>query len=269
MPRTRLVPLLLIVLPILLFGVALLRPVDRADRLFPALGQPATIARIELARGTAQVVLARRADTGDWAVLSAADAPGDARRIDALLDALARARTWPLPDGQSADPREPVELRLTRADGSVAGHVGVWEGQAERRDAGGRPEGARLAVSGLPALPLWQSAWAAIEMPELAAASVARMERLDAGARIPVDPAATAETALALERLGQQDFVAAALINWAGARLYRLTLADGTAIDLQAVPEGKAGWRIRITSDDRADVRLVRAYAFLLPVALP
>jgi hypothetical protein len=127
----------------------------------------------------------------------------------------------------------------------------------------------RLAVEGQPAMPLWPSGWSSLAPPELPAAAVARVERLDGAARTILDPAATLAAALAIERLTGRDFLPAHRVNWAGARLYRVTMADGAAIDLQLVADGDAGWRVRMTSDDRADVRLVRAYAFLLPRALP
>jgi hypothetical protein len=232
----------------------------------PDLPGADAVVRIEMARGRDQVVLARRADTDGWIVASAADAPGDVARIEALVSRLGRLSGPPLEGPPS--PREPLEVRLTGRDGRVLGHAGFLTGAAQARDGSGRPAGPWIALSQTPALPLWPSAWSSLTPPRIVAAQVAHVDRIraDGRERLPVPEAA--RVALRLERLSAVGFVDAARVNWAGAEAFRVTLADGQAIDLQTVPDGEGGFFLRLTSDTLAEVRAARGFAFRLPESL-
>lgn len=232
----------------------------------PDLGALDSVFRIELARGREQVVLARRLDTGAWVVASAADAPGDAARIAALVGRLRQLSGTPLAAPPSD--REPLELRLTARDGRVLGHAGFVAGAAQPRDSDGRPAGPWIALAQTPALPLWPSAWSSLSPPAIAAASVAIVERITPDGPQRLDPAEAARAALRLERLSAVGFVPAAAVNWAGATTLRVTLADGQVIDTQTVPDGEGGAHLRLTSETLPDIRAARAFAFRLPEPL-
>ncbi|MFN3371464.1 MAG: hypothetical protein ACK4Z0_08065 [Sphingomonadaceae bacterium] len=219
-----------------------------------------------MARGREQVVLARRLDTGDWVVVSAADAPGDSARIEALVERLRRLSGPPLAEAPSSS--EPLEIRLADREGRVLGHAGFLAGAAQARDPAGRPQGPWVALARTPALPLWPSAWSSLRPPRIAATDVARVERITADGRQPLAGSEAARVALKLERLGAVGFVAAATVNRAGAERYRVTLADGQAIDVETVPDGEGGVRLRLTSDTLPEVRAARVYAFRLPEPL-
>lgn len=232
----------------------------------PGLPGADSVWRIEMARGRDQVVLARRADTGGWIIASAADAPGNAARIEALIDRLRRLSGLPLEGPPSA--REALEVRLSGRDGRVLGHAGFLTGAAQARDSAGRPAGPWIALAQTPALPLWPSAWSSLEPPRIEAARVAGVDRIRVGGRERLAVAEAARVALRLERLSPVGFVAAASVNWAGAEAFRVTLADGQAIDVQTVPDGEGGFFLRLTSDTLPEVRAARAFAFRLPEAL-
>jgi hypothetical protein len=261
--NVRAVLLALMLAPLLIFGVQMARRDAGTQRLLPGLEADA-VARIEIARGREQVVLGRRMDTGAWELLSAADAPGDEARIAATLDRLADLRGRPLPEGAPPQRREPLEIRLSDAQGRVLGHAAFWTGEAARL-----PGGPRLAVDGAPALPLWQSAWASLSPPRIVAGEVAAVERLtpDGPELLPTD--AAVEVARMLGGLTATDFVAGASVSWAGARQLRVRMADGQVIDLQQVPDGEGRFHLRLTSDTWTDVRAVRRFAFRVREPLP
>lgn len=235
----------------------------RGEPVFPDAGGADAVHRIELARGRDQVVLGRRADTGAWAVLSAADAPGNGPRIEATLTALLALRggAAPVADGEAV---EPMEIRLSAADGTVLGHAKLRPGGAERVS-----DGMRIAVERFPALPLWQSAWADLEPPRIATGDIVAAHRIGPDGRSSLTAAETATIAAMLERLSDDGFVAAASTSWAGARMVQLTLADGSLVDVQQVPKDKSLYLVRMTSDKRPDIRVAREWAFQTTRPLP
>ena len=255
--------LALILAPIVLFGLQAMRRNAGTEALLPGL-EPDAVARIEIARGREQVVLGKRQDTGAWELLSAADAPGDSARIAATLERLAALKGRPVSSAAPPQRREPLEIRLSDAGGRVLGHAGFWTAEAARL-----PGGPRLAISGPPPLPLWQSAWADLVPPRLVPADVAAVEQLTPeGARtLPTDQAVA--VARMLGSLVETDFVAGATVSWAGARLVRVHMADGSVIDLQQVPDGEGRYHLRLTSDTRTDVRAARRFAFRVTEPLP
>jgi hypothetical protein len=261
--NVRAVLLALMLAPLLIFGARLARQDVGTERLLPALEADA-VARIEIARGREQVVLARRLDTGGWELMSAADAPGNAARIDATVAELARLKGRPVPADAPRQRREPLEIRLSDARGRVLGHAAFWANEAARL-----PDGARLAVDAVPALPLWQSAWARVEPPRIAAEQVAAVERLTPQGPVALSTDAAVGVAKMLGGLQATDFVAGATVGWAGARLVRVRLVDGQAIDLQQVPDGEGRFHLRLTSDTRTDVRAARRFAFRVSEPLP
>lgn len=191
-----------------------------------------------------------------WQLTSAANAPGDNAKILAAIDALASLRgsaaTTLLPEGGAV-----LEVRLLDAKGIVLGALAVRPGLARRL-----PDGPWLAVDRMPALPVWPSAWSTLQPPQIAPGEVAAVARLTPAGPQSLSTAAAAEVAMMLDGLVAADFVAGASINWAGARLARVTLADGATIDLQQVPDGQGRYHLRLTSDQRADVRAARQWAF-------
>jgi hypothetical protein len=203
-------------------------------------------------------------DTGQWEILSAADAPGNAARIEAAIGTLVRLRGQAVPDGTPPPRREPLEVRLSDRDGKVLGHAGFWSREAARL-----PDGPRLSVADLPALPLWQSAWSSLKPPLIVPGEVAAVERLTPDGPVALSTDAAVEVARVLGGLSATDFVSGATVSWAGARLLRVRMADGSAIDLQQVPDGEGRYHLRLTSDTRTDVRAARRFAFRVGVALP
>ena len=176
--------------------------IRRGEPAFPGVARAADVARIEMARGRDQVVLAKRTDTGAWAVLSAADAPGNDARIAATIAALAGLRGEIAPDGGAGRAIEPMEIRLSDADGNVLGHARLRPGLVERVD-----DGVAVAVSDLPALPLWQSAWSDLEPPRIAPEDIVAVRRLGPDGPAPIGQDGAAAVADMLSRLTPQGFV--------------------------------------------------------------
>lgn len=264
-PRRRLRPWLLAALAAAIIVVAGQQLwLRRGEPAFPGVARASDVARIEMARGREQVVLARRADTGAWAVLSAADAPGNEQRIAGTIAALADLRGTVAADGGARPSIEPMEIRLSDADGKVLGHARLRPGVVERVD-----DGVAVAVTALPALPLWQSAWADLAPPRIAPDEIIAVHRLGPDGRVAMAPQDAAAVGEMLGRLSAQGFVAAATAPWAGARMVQLTLADGALVDVQQVPAGEGMFLVRMTSDKRTDVRLAREWAFRTTRALP
>lgn len=250
----RWIALALLVVPLLLLVIGVGRD-GRGDGLFPGL-QPDAVHRVEMARGRQQVILARRADTGRWAVLSAADAPARDDRVLRLLDGLAGIRGKPVTDRGRG---EPLEIRLSAADGTILGHAAIRPGIATRL-----PEGTALAVTGLPALPLWQSAWADVTAPRIAPTDIVGVRR---GGQPADEDALTAARRLATG-LSARGLVAAGSVNWAGATSVQLMLANGDRVDIQQVPDGPGAWLVRLNAEERPDIRAARVYAFRTSVDL-
>jgi hypothetical protein len=256
--------LALLLLPILLVGGLALRDARGREALLPGLDDPEDVARIEIARGREQVVLARRLDTGRWEILSAADAPGDAERIEAAIRRLSEIRAMPVAAGTPPPRREPLEVRLTGRDGRELGHAALWTNEARRL-----PDGPRLALEKAPALPLWPSAWSSLTPPVIDATKVAQVERLtDSGAE-PLDSAAAAQVATLLGRLSATDFMPGSSVNWAGARQLRVTMSDGRLIDVQQVSDGDGRYFLRLASETDPAIRQARRFAFRTTESLP
>jgi len=261
---TRALVLALVLAPILLLGGLELKRIAGTQSLLPGLGSPADVARVEIARGREQVVMARRMDTGAWEILSAADAPGDAARIEAAITRLAALRGEPLPSGAPPPRREPLQVRLSDKAGNELGHAAFWTGEGQAL-----PDGPRLSLASQPALPLWPSAWTTLAPPQIDPADVAGAQRLSADGPADLPLAQTVAVAQMLGSLSARDFMGSATVNWAGARQLRVLLTDGSHIDLQQVSDGEGRFFLRMTSDSRTDVREARGYAFRVSESLP
>ena len=254
--------LALILAPMLLLGAQQLWRTGGTQPLLPGL-DPDQVARLELRRGEARVLLARGPD-GGWIIPSAADAPADPARIAMALDRLEDLRGRPVAAGAAADAREPLTIRLSGADGQLLGEADFWTTEAEAR-----PGGERLTIAKPPALPLWPSAWSRLEAPRVPADRIAAVEELTPDGPKLLPPDATVEVARMLADLTAKDFVAGADVNWGGARLLRVKLTDGATIDLQQVPDGDGRYHLRLTSDTLDSVRAARRYAFRVAEPLP
>lgn len=251
-------------LALLPFVIALLLFVGRGtgEPLFPAL-DPAEIGTIELERAGHGVRLVRTGNA--WRIASAADAPADPHRVDALVDRLRRLRPGrPLP---AMAGMEPLRLVLRDRNGRWLAAAAFRPGAAARLGADGLP-GPWQELDRMPALPLWPSAWTSLVAPVIPAAAVADAVELTPGGPRPLDLAGRERVADLLGRLSVRGFTGAADIDWSGARLLRLRLRDGSSVDIQTVSDGRGGGWVRLTSDTRADLRAMRRYAFRTPQPL-
>ncbi len=276
--------LLLLLGPLLLFGALVLR--DRADRqlLLPDL-EPAAVAEIELSHGEESLLLRKRAGIGPWEIRSAADAPGDAARIGALLDQLAGLEGRPV-DGAAAPegpPIEtpaaaPIEVRLADADGRAIARLAFWNGEARRlvpegatagNPASSPVNGPLLKLRANPLLPLWPSPWSNLQPPKIDSSRLARVERITRAGPQPLDDGAAAGVALILGKLTAVQFVPAFDLDWTGAGMLRLTMRDGTVIDaFQTMDRGGRSY-VRFESATDAEVEAVRRFAFRTAEPLP
>jgi hypothetical protein len=255
----RWIPAALVALPFVLVALLLSVAGGRAH-LVPDL-DPARVARIRIDHGARHLDMVRGPE--GWRIASAADAPADERRIAAFLDRLARtvSREAPAP----MTPGLPIDLRLLDDEGALVGAVRLRPGAAQPLAASPSDPQAWKAVARMPPVPTWPSAWTSLDPPRIAASAVVRVEQLGPQGPVRLDPPAGTRVAQALAGLTARDFRAAADIGWSGARLFRLTLADGTIIDVQAVPAPDGGTWVRLTSDTAASVRSARRFAFRLP----
>jgi hypothetical protein len=155
-------------------------------------------------------------------------------------------------------------VRLSDAAGRELGYAAFSTGEAQAL-----PGGARIALERTPALPLWPSAWTSLEPPRIDVGQMEGVARLTSAGPAPLPAAAVGDVARMLVGLSARDFVGGASVNWAGARQVRVMLADGSAIDLQQVPDGAGRYHLRMTSDSRTDVRAARRYAFRVADPLP
>lgn len=254
--------LALLLAPILFFGFLAWRDQAGAERLLPQF-DAADVHRIEMQRAGQSLVIVRE-EGADWRIPSAADAPGDATRIDAALQRLAAMAGKPVDAATPAPPREPVVVRLFGKTGTPLAQAAFWTTEARRL-----PDGPRLAIAKPPALPLWPSAWSSQQPPSIDPASVVKAERLTPDGPMALTDAQAAEVATMLGRLAAADFVAASSVDWSGARMLRVTLVDGSLIDLAQVPDGEGRFHLRLASDTKADVRSSRRLAFRVSGALP
>jgi hypothetical protein len=69
--------------------------------------------------------------------------------------------------------------------------------------------------------------------------------------------------------MSAKDFVPGSSVDWMGARHVRVRLTDGSAIDLQQVPDGEGRYFLRLASDTLTEVRAARSYAFRVAKPLP
>lgn len=256
----RAIALALVLVPILAFGTAQVAQIAGTKRLFPDLKSETQVARIEIARGREQVVLVRRADTGQWEILSAADAPGDDRRIIAFIERMRALRGAPARTAPS--PREPLEVRLTNAAGEALAHAGFWTGEAIRRS-----DGQRLTLQQTPAIPLWPSAWSSLKPPPFAPTDIRQVDRLTADGLAPATPQSGADISRILASLSSIGFVAGSSLRWQQANSYRVQLADGREIDVQIVRAEDGARYVRLTADADPAIRALRRYAFRVPLA--
>lgn len=244
-------PALLLVAAAVVFGaVFLLRSGGVADA--PA------VSRIEMAQGRDQLVLEVRRDTGAWVLASAHDAPGDAERIAAFVEAVRD-----LEEGAPAErpAGEPLEVRLTAEDGTVIRHLALWPGIAEARPIG------RPFVSTLPVPDLGPSAWSRLAPPAIDPAGLVAARRITPAGATALDPAARAALAAELASLSADGWVPARSLDWSAAEYLQVTRADGEILEVQrlARPDGRRF--VRLTAERDPAFRAVRFFAF--PVAAP
>jgi hypothetical protein len=247
----------LVALPLVLVAILLL---SGRQHLFAALDVGA-VARVRIDHGRDHLELARAED--GWRIESAAGAPADDGRIEALLNRLARVTGTP--GAPPSGPGAPMELRLMDATGQLLAG-------ARLRPGAGQPFGPQhtepapwLRLRDLPPLPVWPSAWTSLRPPAIRARTVVAVEQLGVEGPRRLERARAEWITKALEGLTVRDFRAAAEINWHGAQLYRLHLAGGGVIDVQAVPAAGGGSWVRLTSDTMAAVRAARRFAFRTP----
>ncbi len=261
--RQRGLVLALLLLPFLIFGGLALWRDAGTEPVFPDLGVASDVARIEIARERAQVVLERRGN-GRWVLLSADDAPGDAARIAAAVQQLRGLRGTPVAADSPLPHREGIEVRLSDATGQMVGHARFWTDQAMRL-----PGEQRLDIAKAPALPLWPSAWSSLQPPTIVAEELVAARRITPGGATALAPRDVAALGALLAGLSATDFVPARTVNWAGADYVQATLRDGAIIEVQAIPAGDGRYHVRLTSDSIAAIRLARAYAFRIEGGLP
>ncbi len=219
------------------------------------------IARVELAQGRDQLVLQRRLDTGQWVIASADDAPGDAARIETLIDTALAVEF----DGPAAalPAAEPLELRLTARDDRVLRHLALWPGVA-RELPDGAPFASRLALPKLA-----PSAWSSLRPPVIDPAAILAARLVRPEGATDLAPAEVATLAASLARLSADGWVPARALDWTVADYVQATRADGAIIEIQrlALPDGRRF--VRLTSDRDPALRASRFFAFALeaPVA--
>lgn len=234
------------------------------EPIFPGL-DPARVSRIEMVQGDTRLEL-RRGDSG-WVVASAADAPGNAARIDAMIDSMAHLRGRSV---TSAVPqrRQPLSLTFRDASGASLGAAGFWTGEAQRLGPNGEP-GQRLTLAETPALPLWPSAWSSLRAPAIAPGAIRSAERITPSGTVQLTPAGAAEANMVLSEIASPGFVVASDLNWTGSPTLRLHLKDESIVDAQQTQSADGQLYVRMASDTRADVRAARLFAFPVRRSLP
>lgn len=253
---TRRLMAVLAALPFLVLTVVLVRREAFTRPLMPDLPAVEQVARIEMARGREQVVL-ERDRLGAWVVVSAADAPGDARKVATLVGELAAIRLA----GDTAAPprREPLEIRLSDFAGREVGRAAFAPGLVITR-----PDGEAYPLARTPALALWPSAWSTLRAPVLTPAQVRSVTLVGPEGARPLGTLDGKAWADALSRVRAEGFVAGRTINWAGARYLQLRLADGTVVEAQVVPDRREGGWVRFNAEKPGAWRDSRRFAFRL-----
>lgn len=262
---------------------ALAALVGRAPQelLLPEL-QPTQVGQIEIAHGDELLLLVRArsgsgtgsgtgtgqvAEPGEsWQIRSAADAPGDALRIEALLTRLAGLTGAPLAAAADAALRRPAMavVRLRDADGGRLAEVEFGDGVARVL-----PDGPELAIARTPALPLWASAWSSLQPPVLPLDRVARVSRLTPDGLRPLGDRDAARVVRILSRLTAQGFRPATEIDWSSDRMLRVQFADGSRLDVAQAPDGSGQYFLRLASDDLPTVKASERFAFRSAESLP
>ena len=253
--------LLLLLGSLLAFGWLVVRDRGRQQPLLSGLDR-AAVAEIELSHGAETLLLRKRAGIGPWEIRSAADAPGDAAKIGALLDSLASLEGRPIEAAQVES--APVGVRLADAEGQTIIRLAFWSGRARRL-----PDGPLLAVRRLPLLPLWPSPWSSVAPPNIDSSRLARVDRITPEGLQPLDDGAAAGVAFILGKLTAVQFVPAFDLNWTRAKMLRLTLRDGTVINALQTMDGDGRIYLRFESEQDAEVRAVRRFAFRTAQPLP
>lgn len=263
MIANRRIALLVAALPFLIAILLLAR--GGGERLFPDV-RPADVGTIELLGASRSVTLARQGE--GWIITSAADAPGDKARIETTLTELVRLSGRANGANRTAATTTPPPLRITLrdADGATLGVAGLWEGEGTRmRDGAPDP---RLTINDMPALPAWPSAWSSLEAPAITPDMIVSGSHITIDGPQPLSPDEMIMVARMLSNLSPRGFVAASDLNWAGARLLQVKLRDGATIDVQIASNAEGETFLRLTSDDKPEVRDVRHYAFATPLKL-
>ena len=104
--------LALLLAPVLFFGILAFREQAGRERVLPRF-EAQDVRRVELAYGGQALVLVRAGKDAPWLIPTAANAPGDAARIEGALQRLAKLEGKPLDATAPAPTREPVTLRLS------------------------------------------------------------------------------------------------------------------------------------------------------------
>ena len=271
--RARWILLLSLVLlaPALAAGALMLWRSVSTQVLLPDLA-PADVTRVEIVRredGTAgrPLVLERIPDAsrglGGWRIASAADAPADSARVEAMLRNLSTLRGTP-DTREKVDGASRLEVHLFNRRGHALG-AAAFRGEYAAR----LPDGQTIRTSGMPALPHWPSAWTSMKPPKIDVSHVVSVERpgVDGAERLP--PEAVGQTVAVLLALNAQDFSAGSDVRWIGAKTLRVIMDDGATIDLQQVPDGAGRYFLRMTSDKLPEVRDARRFAFRVEKPIP
>lgn len=275
---TRLLVLVLLLVPLLVFGARAWQDRASQELLLPGL-DPLAVAEIELSHGEQELLLKKRVGNGPWEIRSAADAPGDAARIGALLEELATLKGRPqeaAPAQSDPGKADAIEVRLSDADGRSLGRLAFWNGRA-RRFADGNflvdgtlaEDGPVLSLRQMPLLPLWASPWSSLQPPRIDSTRLAKVERITPGGLQPLDDGVTAGMALILGKLTAVQFAPAFDFNWTKARMWRLTLRDGTMIEAAETTDNEGRIFIRFDSATDKEVQAVRRFAFRTAEPLP
>lgn len=275
--RTRWVALLSLVLlaPVVAALALMLWRSATTEKLLPELNAAdvtrVEILRLEDGRAGRPLVLERiplsTPGPGGWRIASTANAPADGKRVETLLRNLSDLRGR-RQDGEAGLGPSRLEVRLFNRRGHPLGAAAFRDDRAMRLPEAGKT-GPMLAISGLPALPDWPSGWTTLEAPRIDVARIVAVERPGVDGPERLSPAAVGQTAKVLLGLDAQDFMAGSDVRWMGAKLLRVTLDDGSTVDLQQVPDGEGRYFLRMTSDRIAAVRDSRRFAFRVERPLP
>lgn len=245
------------------------------EPLLPGL-DVAQVAQVEIAHGADLLLLVRARNGGAgagaerWQIRSAADAPGDALRIDGLLRRIAQLQGTPLDAAAQAAARAAdrsgavAVVRLRDATGGRIAEIEFGDGLARVL-----PDGPALAIARGPALPMWASAWSSLQPPVLPLDRVARVARLTANGLQPLGDRDAARVVRILSRLSAHGFRPGTDIDWSGDRMLRVQFADGSRLDVAQAPDRDGQYFLRLASDDLPTVKASERFAFRSAESLP